>query len=620
MELLRARALTVAALAVALCFSPQQAHAQKETIKLGYIGPLTGGNNEPGLGARNAFLLAIQQANESDYPYEVVGVVEDDASDPSVGVTAAVNLVNDPDVVAAIGHWNSPVALATIHVFHGFQVPLVIWAAISPRITEFNYPEVTRVTPTLIDEIRPLADWLINERGLQTFAIVSDTTEFGRDNIDYFTQFAQQNGGEIVSTDAVPLGTTDFSAILTKIRASRPDAIFFGGVVTEGGFLRKQMVEGFGLRIPMASISGLFAPRFIEIAGEAAEGTVVGLGGAADNPALEAFNAAYGAAGFEEPVTPSGKFAYDATNILLKAIEENGPDSKEGLAQAIRQIEYEGVLGTTTFDANGQTQAAIQVDYLVVENGEWVDATATDATPTVTHISAASLTGSVLAADSIATAFGQALATGVEEAMTTPLPTSLAGTTITVDDGTKTARLAPLLFVSPKQVNYLVPAGTTAGTATVTVTSNGEAVSTETVQIDAVAPGLFAANGIGQGVAAALMQRVTTAGSHSFGLVFSDAPVGEAVAVPIDLGAGTDQVYLNLYGTGVRGRSSLSAVSATVGGVAVPVLYAGPQGDLIGLDQVNIGPLPLSLGGRGEVQVVLTVDGKQANVVTVAIR
>lgn len=620
MALLRARTLTMAALAVALCFGPRQAHAQKETIKLGYIGPLTGGNNEPGLGARNAFLLAIQQANESDYPYEVVGVVEDDASDPSIGVTAAVNLVNDPDVVAAIGHWNSPVALATIHVFHGFQVPLVIWAAISPRITEFNYPEVTRVTPTLIDEIRPLADWLINERGLQTFAIVSDTTEFGRDNIDYFTQFAQQNGGEILSVDAVPVGTTDFSAILTKIRAARPDAVFFGGVVTEGGFLRKQMVEDFGLRIPMASISGLFAPRFIEIAGATAEGTVVGLGGAADNPALQAFNAAYDAAGFEEPVTPSGKFAYDATNILLKAIEENGPDSKEGLAQAIRQIEYEGVLGTTTFDANGQTEAAIQVDFLVVENGEWVDATATDATPTVTHISAASLTGSVLAADSIATAFGQALATSVEEAMTTPLPTSLGGTTITVDDGTKTARLAPLLFVSPKQVNYLVPAGTTAGMATVRVTSNGEAVSTETVQIDAIAPGLFAANGTGQGVAAALVQRVTAAGSHSFGLVFSDAPVGEAVAVPIDLGAGTDQVYLNLYGTGIRGRSSLSAVSATVSGVAVPVLYAGPQGDSIGLDQVNIGPLPASLAGRGEVQIVLTVDGKQANIVTVAIR
>ena len=351
-----------------------------------------------------------------------------------------------------------------------------------------------------------------------------------------------------------------------------------------------------------------------------AEGTIVGLGGAADNPALEAFNDAYDEAGFDEPVTPSGKFAYDATNILLQAIAEHGPDNKPGLAQAIREIEFEGVLGTTTFDQNGQTQAAIQVDFLVVENGEWVDATATDVTPAVTHISAASLTGSGLAADSIATAFGQALATSVEEAMTTPLPTSLGGTTITVDDGAKTARLAPLLFVSPKQVNYLVPAGTAAGPATVTVTSDGTAVSTETVQIDAVAPGLFAANGAGEGVAAALVQRIASDGSHTFGLVFSEAPVGEAVPVPIDLGVGTDQVYLNLYGTGIRGRGDLSAVSATVGGENVPVLYAGPQDDLAGLDQVNIGPLPSSLVGRGEVQIILTVDGKQANIVTVAIR
>jgi uncharacterized protein (TIGR03437 family) len=88
---------------------------------------------------------------------------------------------------------------------------------------------------------------------------------------------------------------------------------------------------------------------------------------------------------------------------------------------------------------------------------------------------------------------------------------------------------------------------------------------------------------------------------------------------PLNLGP-TDQIYLLLYGTGIRGRTSLSDVALTVGGVPVPVSYAGPQNQYLGLDQVNAGPLPRSLQGSNEVNVLLTVSGKQANIVTVNIR
>ena len=86
-------------------------------------------------------------------------------------------------------------------------------------------------------------------------------------------------------------------------------------------------------------------------------------------------------------------------------------------------------------------------------------------------------------------------------------------------------------------------------------------------------------------------------------------------SVPIDLGPEGDQVFLLLFGTGVRGFSS--QVTATVGGESVPVLGAVPQGEFVGLDQINIGPLPRSLAGRGEVNILLTADGKPANTVTV---
>ena len=92
------------------------------------------------------------------------------------------------------------------------------------------------------------------------------------------------------------------------------------------------------------------------------------------------------------------------------------------------------------------------------------------------------------------------------------------------------------------------------------------------------------------------------------------------IAKALDLGLETDNVYLILYGTGIRGRSSLDSVTVSVGGVSVPVLYAGAQNQYEGLDQVKVGPLPRSLQGRGEVGVLLTADGKPANAVTIRIR
>lgn len=92
------------------------------------------------------------------------------------------------------------------------------------------------------------------------------------------------------------------------------------------------------------------------------------------------------------------------------------------------------------------------------------------------------------------------------------------------------------------------------------------------------------------------------------------------MTAPIDLGPEGDQVTLLLFGTGIRGRSALAAVTCTIGGVSVPVSFAGSQGDLVGLDQINVGPLPRALAGRGEVDLVLLVDGKAANTVRISIR
>nr|NIQ38778.1 ABC transporter substrate-binding protein [Pseudomonadota bacterium] len=191
--------------------------AWAKTIKIAFIGPLTGPNAAQGNGAKNCFDLAIKQANESgQFPFKIEMMALDDASDPAVAVSAALKAVSDKKVVAASGHWNSACALATIHTFHSFKVPFVVWGAISPRITEYNYPEVTRNCPTLVQENVPFAKWVIEDLGYRTFSIVSDTTDYGEQNTKAFKALADKHGAEILSVDAVPVGTTDFRPILTK--------------------------------------------------------------------------------------------------------------------------------------------------------------------------------------------------------------------------------------------------------------------------------------------------------------------------------------------------------------------------------------------------------------------
>ena len=239
---------------------------------------------------------------------------------------------------------------------------------------------------------------------------------------------------------------------------------------------------------------------------------------------------------------------------------------------------------------------------------------------TVTSASAATFVGGEVAQESIVAAFGANFAMAAVSATTTPVPTTLGGTRVVVRDSAGGQRLAPLFFVSPGQLNFQVPPGTATGAATVTVTAGDGSVSTGALQVAAVAPGLFAANADGRGVAAATVVRVKADGAQSFEPVASfDLAQNKYVAVPIDLGPEGEQVFLSLFGTGIRGRSADSAVTARIGGVDAPVAFVGAQPSFAGLDQVNL-RLPRSLAGRGEVEINLMVDGKAANVVTVAIK
>jgi uncharacterized protein (TIGR03437 family) len=235
-------------------------------------------------------------------------------------------------------------------------------------------------------------------------------------------------------------------------------------------------------------------------------------------------------------------------------------------------------------------------------------------------VSAASFSTASLAAESIAAAFGADLATGLAAATSTPLPTSLLNATLKVKDSQGVERAAPLFFVSPGQFNYQVPTGTAPGEAVITITSGDGRVSTGRSSIETISPGVFTANATGQGAAAALVLRVKANGDQVYEPVaVFDTTQQQFITTPIDLGPATDTVYLVLFGTGFRFRSALQGVGLKLGDVNATVAYAGGQTGLVGLDQVN-GIIPRSLIGRGELDVVLTVDGKTANTVKVRIK
>jgi len=259
-----------------------------------------------------------------------------------------------------------------------------------------------------------------------------------------------------------------------------------------------------------------------------------------------------------------------------------------------------------------QVQTEFQQPVVVTNSSSVINSNNTTSGPLIVSVSNAD-GGYRLAPESIAVAYGQNLASGTAQASVSPLPATLGGVTVTVKDSAGVSRPAGLYYVSPGQIDYLMPAGTAAGVATVTVGNTASAAL-----IAPVAPGLFSANGSGSGVAAALAVRVSANGTQTPVPVFQCGSAG-CVSVPMDLGGPTDTLVVELYGTGIRGRSSLSNAVAQIGGVPAAVGYAGSQLQFDGLDQVNVS-VPRSLAGAGEVPVVFTVDGITANVVTINIK
>lgn len=241
--------------------------------------------------------------------------------------------------------------------------------------------------------------------------------------------------------------------------------------------------------------------------------------------------------------------------------------------------------------------------------------------PALATVSAASyLPNAAVAPESILASFGESLADNAESSTTLPLPYELDGLRIGIRDSNGTERAAPLFFVGPNQLNYLIPTGTALGRATVTVRRDSDTLAAGALNVETVAPGLFTANASGKGVAAAIILRVKANGQQSFEPVARwSTATSRFEGAPIELGQEGEQVFLLLFGTGFRAHNTLADVTCTIGGQNAEVLFTGAQGDLAGLDQANI-RLPRSLAGRGSVNALLGFGSATANTVSIHVK
>ncbi|NOT61202.1 MAG: hypothetical protein HOP19_13365, partial [Acidobacteria bacterium] len=254
-------------------------------------------------------------------------------------------------------------------------------------------------------------------------------------------------------------------------------------------------------------------------------------------------------------------------------------------------------------------------------NNTWTTV-GTSAIKAMSITSAASFVAGETSTEAIMTAFGTGLASGTDFGKTVPLPTNLLNSRVDVLDSLGTTRAAQLFFVSPGQVNFLIPAGTAPGTATITLTAGDGSVSQGTVNVVSYSPGLFTYNANGQGVAAAVIARYKVGSTTPLyeSLARYDTATSRWVTTPINLGPVGERVFLVAYGTAFRGRASVIPVTVTMGGTVLPNVLAGASPGFVGLDQLNA-EIPRSLIGRNsELDVVLTVGTKTANTVKIFVQ
>jgi branched-chain amino acid transport system substrate-binding protein len=370
-----ATALTLAAVG---CSSPATSEAPTETaeaktVKIGFAAPLTGDNAVYGEGMQRAVQLAIDEANASSEAKEAGVTFEiqaaDDAADPKQAVNVANALAGDQAVVAVVGHFNSGCSIPAAPVYDEAKMAMVTVSS-NPQLTATGLQNVNRIVAK-DDAQGGFAGELAYKLGYENVALIDDATPYGQGLAGEFKRAFEAQGGKIVAEERVQSKEVDFSAVVTKLKSVKPDAVYYAGAHTEGALITKQMKEA-GLDVPVMGGDMLYTPEYVKIAGaDNADGdiaTALGLP-LEQQPRGVEFMESYQEA-YDKAPEAYDSYAYDAAWIIINAVLDAGAERDNVLAAVRGGTLDDGVTGTVAFDANGDNTEQVISAYKVT-GGEW---------------------------------------------------------------------------------------------------------------------------------------------------------------------------------------------------------------------------------------------------------
>src|SRR5262249_50303735 len=281
--------------------------------------------------------------------------VLDDECKPNPAVQAATKAGADDSIIAAVAHYCSATAIATVDTFNRLGLPMVVWGAVLPDITYRNkYPEVHRVNGTMINQNEVAAKFMAG-LGFKKWVVIHDTTDYGKAHNEYFSKDITADGGKILGTFGVTADQQDFTAELTQAKALNPEVIYFGGITPLGIRIRQQM-DKLGIKAVFEGTSGIKSDAYIQGLGPLAEGSLSFIEGAPIDklPGGKYFQSEYDKAGYKEPPEAYGAFAFAAMKLILDKIEAVGPDRAKVTAALGDVNNYDSIIGPVTFDDHGQ--------------------------------------------------------------------------------------------------------------------------------------------------------------------------------------------------------------------------------------------------------------------------
>jgi branched-chain amino acid transport system substrate-binding protein len=380
--------VAVVAFAIATLLAGCSSSTGPHVAKIGVIAPLDHGLVQFGRGIRNSVQLAVNEANRrgvaQGWKFTVDAV--DDSSDASKGEAAARRLASDPAVIGVVGTYNSGVAARAAPVLDRAGIVMISPANTNPTLTKGDdpthpvRPHANYFRMVATDDVQGpfLAKAAFDDAGARRAAVVSETKPVSKGLADAFSAAFTGLGGSVVYGEVVPDGTSSFDGEVPSIAAEKPDIVFYGGEY-DGGAAFSAQVAGAGITAPIVGGDGIKDDAYIAKAGPAADGDLASTVGAplASLESAATYSESYRAAGFADPPSDYGVYAYDAGNTIISAAAQPLAHSSKVSAQvrsavvtAVQATDTTGASGQVAFDAFGDTRNRILTLYRVA-NGTW---------------------------------------------------------------------------------------------------------------------------------------------------------------------------------------------------------------------------------------------------------